>query len=150
MESAISMKNMKNINDLKKVYNDLLHLEFKGSVGNFYIFKCIRRYNKNSDKIEKCNFYVVYSSKRKDILFKFYMEKLSYILDLLTDSVKIKFLEEVVIFGGKMIQNFTVEKKDTKNYYLYIANKEDMYSEDFILSKFNAHVNLVNPNYLGN
>lgn len=145
MENEISMKN---INKLKELYDDLLHLEFKGSVGNFYIFKCIKRYNKKTDRIEKCNFHVVYSSYRKDILFKFDIKKLNYIFDLLTDSAKIKFLEEVVIFGGKMIQNFMVEKKNTKNYYLYIANKEDMYNQDYVLSKFNAEVNLINPNYL--
>ena len=76
------------------------------------------------------------------------MEKLSYIFDLLTDSTKIKFLEEVLIFGGKMIQNFMVEKKNTKNYYLYIKNKQDMYNQDYVLSKFNAEVNLINPNCL--
>jgi len=141
-------KNMKNANNFNKVYNDLLNLEFKGSVGNFYIFKCINIYNKQSNKVEKCNFHVVYSSNRKDILFKFDMEKLSYIFDLLTDSTEIKFLEEVLIFGGKMIQNFMVEKKNTKNYYLYIKNKQDMYNQDYVLSKFNAEVNLINPNCL--
>lgn len=139
---------MKNDNNSKNKYNILLYLEFKGSVGDFYIFKCIKRYNKQSDKVEKCNFHVVYSSTRKDILFKFYLKNLSYIFDLLTDSAKIKFLEEVVIFGGKMIQNFVVEMKNTKNYYLYIANKHDMYNQDYILSKFNAQVNLINPDCL--
>jgi len=143
-----SVKNINIINTLKKLYNDLLHLEFRGSVGSFYIFKCIKRYNKQSERIEKCNFHVVYSSNRKDILFKFNIEKLSYIIDLLTDSVKIKFLEEIVIFGGKMIQDFMVEKENTKNYYLYIANKHDMYNQDYVLSKFNAEVNLINPNCL--
>lgn len=148
MKNTINMKNVKYINNLKKFHDNLLYLEFKGSVGHFYIFKCIKRYNKQSDRIEKCNFYVVYSLKRKDILFKFYMKKLSYIYDLLTDSVNIKFLEEVVIFGGKMIQNFVVVKENTKSYYLYIANKQDMYNQDFVLSKFNAQVNLINPDCL--
>jgi len=141
-------KNIKGVNNFNKVYNDLLNLEFKGSVGNFYIFKCINIHNKQSNRIEKCNFHVVYSSNRKDILFKFDMEKLSYIFDLLTDSTEIKLLEEVLIFGGKMIQNFMVEKKNTKNYYLFIKNKQDMYNQDYVLSKFNAEVNLNNPNCL--
>lgn len=145
------MKNakiVKNTNNSKNMYNELLNLEFKGSVGNFYIFKCIRIFNKQSDRIEKCNFHVVYSSNRKDILFKFHVEKLSYIFNLLTDSTKIKLLEEVLIFGGKMIQNFMVEKKNTENYYLYIKNKKDMYNQDYVLSKFNAEVNLIDPDGL--
>lgn len=139
---------MKKSNNFKDKNNILLHLEFKGSVGNFYIFKCLKRYNIQSDKVEKCNFHVVYSSTRKDIIFKFYLKNFSYIFDLLTDSTKIKFLEEVVIFGGKMIQNFVVEMKNTKNYYLYIANKQDMYNQDYVLSKSSAQVNLTNPDYL--
>lgn len=140
--------NAKSTNNFKRSYNILLHLDFKGSVGEFYIFKCTRRYNRQYDRIEKCNFYVVYSSNRKDILFKFHMEKLNFIFDFLTDSTKIKFLEEALIFGGTMIQNFIVEKEDTKNYYLYIVNEQDIYSQNFVLSKFNAQVNLMNPHCL--
>lgn len=139
---------MKNANNLNNDYNVLLYLDFKGSVGSFYIFKCVKKYNKQSDRIEKCNFHVVYSFKRKDILFKFHIEKLSYVFDLLTNSDKIKFLEEVMVFGGKMIQNFMVEKINTKNYSLYIANKQDMYNTDYVLAAYNAEVNLINPDYL--
>ncbi len=142
------MQDVVNIGDKQQAYSTLLYLEFRASVGDFYIFKCSKRYYKQSDKIEKCNFFVVYSLKRKDILFEFHVKSMGYIFELLTDNIKIKFLEEVLIFGGIVIQDIVVEKMITGNCFLYVVNKHDIYSQEFVFSKYNAEVNLINPKHL--
>ncbi|WP_238918185.1 hypothetical protein [Clostridium sp. YIM B02555] len=142
------MKEMVNIGNRERACNILLYLEFKASVGDFYIFKCSKRYYKKSNKIEKCNFYVVYSLKRKDILFKFHVENMVDIFEFLTDNDKIKFLEEVLLFGGIVLQDIAVEKIQTGSYSLHIANKQDIYNRELVFSKYNAEVNLIDPKHL--
>jgi hypothetical protein len=142
------MKEMVNISNKERACNILLYLEFKASVGDFYIFKCSKRYYKKSNKIEKCNFYVVYSLKRKDILFKFHVENMGDIFEFLTDNDKIKFLEEVLLFGGIVLQDIAVEKIQTGSYSLHIANKQDIYNRELVFSKYNAEVNLIDPKHL--
>lgn len=133
---------MSNINKPREYYKYLLNLEFKGSVGDFYIFRCINKYNKKLKRIEKSDFYMVYSLKRKDVLFKFKLGNLDSIFDLLTHSEKIKSLEEVIIFGGCKIQNLIIERDKSEDYCLRITNEHDMYNGNFILSKCSAYVNL--------
>lgn len=142
------MKEMVNIDNKERTYNILLYLEFKASVGDFYIFKCSKRYYKESNKIEKCNFYVVYSLKRKDVLFKFHVKNMGYIFEFLTDNDKIKFLEEVLLFGGIVLQDIAVDKIQTGSYSLHIANKQDIYNKELVFSKYNAEVNLIDPKHL--
>jgi hypothetical protein len=142
------MKEMVNIGNEERACNILLYLEFKASVGDFYIFKCSKRYYKRSNKIEKCNFYVVYSLKRKDILFKFHVESIGNIFEFLTNNDKIKFLEEVLLFGGIVLQDIAVEKIQTGSYSLHIANKQDIYNKELVFSKYNAEVNLIDPKHL--
>jgi hypothetical protein len=142
------MKDMVDIGNKKQTCDTLLYLEFRASVGDFYIFKCSKRYYKRSNKIEKCNFYVVYSLKRKDILFKFHVENMGDIFGFLTDNDKIKFLEEVLLFGGIVLQDIAVEKIQTGSYSLHIANKQDIYNKELVFSKYNAEVNLIDPKHL--
>jgi len=142
------MNDMVDVGGKEQICNILLYLEFRASVGDFYVFKCSKRYYKKSNKIEKCSFYVVYNLKRKDVLFEFYVKNMGYIFEFLTDNTKIKFLEEVLIFGGIVMQDIAVEKIQTGSYSLYIANKQDIYNREFVFSKYNAEVNLIDPKYL--